>query len=108
MPICTASGSPYQVSWDTTALSDGLYDLRVITSDNVGNSFTSALITNVRVDNTAPTNSVSLSSVSPSGSAYLSGTTLYYRGSGGGAGGSCPHVNTVATDHSGPASSTFP
>ena len=26
--------SPYQTSWDTSALSDGQYDLRVITTDN--------------------------------------------------------------------------
>ncbi len=33
---------------------DGLYDLRVVTTDKAGNTFTSALVTNVRVDNTAP------------------------------------------------------
>jgi len=33
--------SPYSVSWDTTAVADGLYDLRVITTDNVGNTSTS-------------------------------------------------------------------
>src|SRR2546423_1226779 len=62
--------SPYSVSWDTTGLSDGLYDLRVVTADNVANSFTSALVTNVRVDNTIPTNSLSLQSVSPAGAAF--------------------------------------
>ena len=40
--IGTASGSPYQVSWDTTGVADGLYDLRVVTTDNVGNTTTSA------------------------------------------------------------------
>ena len=50
--------SPYSVAWDTTALADGLYDLRVITTDNVGFTFTSALVTNVRIDNTNPTGSV--------------------------------------------------
>ena len=55
--------SPYSVNWDTTAVADGLYDLRVITTDNVGNTFTSALVTNVRVDNTLPTNVLSLQSV---------------------------------------------
>jgi hypothetical protein len=44
-------------SWDTTAQSDGQYDLRVVTTDLAGNSFTSATIT-VRVDNTLPTGSV--------------------------------------------------
>ena len=44
-------------SWNTTAQSDGLYDLRVVTTDNAGNVFTSTAIT-VRVDNTLPTGSV--------------------------------------------------
>ena len=50
--------TPYATTWDTTRFTDGLYDLRVITTDNVGNTFTSATIANVRVDNTAPTGSV--------------------------------------------------
>ena len=37
------------------ACADGLYDLRSITTDKAGNAITSALVTNVRVDNTAPT-----------------------------------------------------
>jgi hypothetical protein len=45
--------SPYSVTWDTTAVADGQYDLRVVTTDNAGNAFTSPTIT-VRVDNTAP------------------------------------------------------
>src|SRR5207247_1425367 len=52
--ISTDSSSPYSVSWDTTAVSDGQYDLRVITTDNAGNPFTSGLVT-VRIDNTNPT-----------------------------------------------------
>ena len=34
--------TPYATTWDTTTFTDGLYDLRVITTDNVGNAFTSA------------------------------------------------------------------
>src|SRR5262249_47134761 len=56
--IGTATGSPYQVSWDTTAVADGLYDLRVVTTDNAGLSTTSATVANVRVDNANPTGSV--------------------------------------------------
>jgi len=98
--------SPYSVNWDTTAVADGLYDLRVITTDNVGNSFTSALVTNVRVDNTLPTNALTLSSVNPGGNAYLTGTTVYYRGA---AAGNFQLQNTVSDPGgSGPASSTFP
>ena len=64
--------SPYSVAWDTTAVADGLYDLRVITTDNAGNTFTSALITNVRVDNTNPTGSLT----APSAGANLTGSAV--------------------------------
>ena len=40
--------SPYSVAWDTTAVADGLYDLRVITTDNAGNTFTPRKITRAR------------------------------------------------------------
>ena len=46
--------SPYGVTWDTTALTQGNYDLRVVTTDNAGNSFTSPTRT-VFVDSIAPT-----------------------------------------------------
>ena len=97
--------SPYSVNWDTTAVADGLYDLRVITTDNVGNTFTSALVTNVRVDNTLPTNVLSLQSVAPAGSAFLNGNTVYYRGT---AAGNFQLQNAVSDAGSGPASSVFP
>ena len=52
--INTDTTSPYSVTWDTTALTDGgSYDLRVITTDNASNTFTSATVT-VTVDRTAP------------------------------------------------------
>ena len=44
-------------SFDTTAVADGLYDLRVTTTDNAGNASTSTAIT-IRVDNTLPTGSI--------------------------------------------------
>src|SRR4029079_245590 len=44
-------------SFDTTLIPDGLVDLRVTTTDNAGNAFTSAAIT-VRIDNTLPTGAV--------------------------------------------------
>ena len=97
------TSSPYGVTWDTTAVTDGLYDLRVITTDNAGNTFTSTTITNVRVDNTVPTQTLALTGVAPAGSAYLSGTNLFYRGA---AAGQLRVRNTVADGGSGPASST--
>lgn len=54
----------------------------------------------VNVDRTAPTNSITLSSVT--GGAHLAGTTLYYRGL---AAGSVRLTNAVADAGSGPASS---
>ena len=56
-------------TFDTTAVADGLYDLRVVTTDNAGNAFTSGVIT-VRVDNTLPTGSVT----SPAAAADVRGS----------------------------------
>ncbi len=55
--IGTDTSAPYSVSWDTTPLGDGDYDLRVLTTDIAGNTFTSATRT-VSVDNHAPTVSI--------------------------------------------------
>src|SRR5205807_385154 len=70
--IATDNSSPYSVAWDTTAVGDGLYDLRVITTDNAGNTFTSALVTNVRVDNTNPTGSLT----APAAAANVTGNAV--------------------------------
>src|SRR5581483_3651305 len=56
----------------------------------------------VQIDTTAPTNSLSLSGVAPAGSALLSGTTVWYRGAGGGL---LAFANAVSDGGSGPASS---
>jgi hypothetical protein len=40
-------------AWDTTALADGVYDLRVLVTDDAGNQRAST-VTGVRVDNIAP------------------------------------------------------
>ena len=53
--ICTDASSPYSCSWDTTGVADGLYDLRAVTTDNAGNTKSSTTVANRRVDNTAPT-----------------------------------------------------
>ncbi|HKO73924.1 MAG TPA: hypothetical protein VJU01_01285, partial [Gaiellaceae bacterium] len=46
--------SPYSVSFDTTTVTDGLYDFQAIATDGAGNQATSATISNRRIDNTAP------------------------------------------------------
>ncbi len=48
------TSSPYSVNWNAGALAQGNYDLRVITTDNAGNTFTSPTRT-VFVDSTPPT-----------------------------------------------------
>ena len=56
--VDTDTGSPYSVSFDTSGVSDGLYDLRAVATDVAGNTTISALVANRRVDNTAPTASL--------------------------------------------------
>jgi hypothetical protein len=52
---CAATTSPYSCTWSTTALTDGLYDLRALATDNAGNATASATVSSRRVDNVAPT-----------------------------------------------------
>ena len=52
--VDTDMSSPYSISFDTTGVTDGLYDLRLVATDQVGNTTISALVANRRVDNTAP------------------------------------------------------
>jgi Bacterial Ig domain len=56
--VCTDASSPYSCSFDTTAVGDGLYDFRAVSIDIAGNPNTSSTVTNRRVDNTAPTASL--------------------------------------------------
>ena len=52
--VCTDFSTPYTCSLDTTTLSEGLYDFRVTSSDVAGNTHTSSIVADRRVDNTAP------------------------------------------------------
>ncbi len=56
-PASAGTWTNQGATFDTTAVTDGLYDLRVVTTDNAGNIFTSG-VTTVRVDNTLPTGSI--------------------------------------------------
>jgi hypothetical protein len=68
--VCTDTSSPYGCTFDSTAVTDGLYDFRAVTTDNAGNTTTSATVANRRVDNTAPTAGLT------DPGAYLRGTTI--------------------------------
>ena len=85
-PAGAGSWSPTPASWNTAsgpdAVADGEYDLRVTTTDNAGNAFTSAAIT-VKVDHTAPVTSASLAPGSPSNSPV---TVTFTAGDGTGSG----------------------
>ncbi len=73
--VGTDTNAPYSVNWNTSALSDGDYDLRVITTDDAGNTFTSATRT-VTVDNSAPSApNVTLSESSPF--AHVTGSEIF-------------------------------
>ena len=49
---------PYNATLDTSGLADGLYDLRVFTTDSAGNAEATPATVQVRVDNTLPTGTV--------------------------------------------------
>jgi hypothetical protein len=70
------TASPYQVSWDTTTVANGQYDLRVTTTDNADNSATSSIVT-VTVANSFQ---VTVSSPQAAGSAF--GVTITARANG--------------------------
>ncbi len=53
-PVGTDTSSPYSVSFDSTAVADGVYDLRVVVTDAAGNVLNSAIVQNRRIDNTPP------------------------------------------------------
>jgi hypothetical protein len=93
--------SPYSVSW-TSQPADGTYTLIARATDNVDN-WTDSSTRTVTVDNTAPTQSLALTGVSPAGTAYKSGSTVYYRAS---VAGSFQLRNTVTDSPAGAASST--
>ena len=48
-PIGTAKAAPWKVSFSTSGLTPGLYDLRAIASDSAGNSALSVLLTKRRI-----------------------------------------------------------
>ena len=64
------TASPYGLSWDTTAASNGTHALTAVARDAAGNSTTSVSIT-ITVDNSAPT----VALTTPAAGAMVGGTT---------------------------------
>jgi hypothetical protein len=64
-PIGTDTTSPYTTSWDTTAVSDGQYDVRAVATDKANNTNTS-FVASRRVDNAAPTTTIDAMPTDPS------------------------------------------
>src|SRR5207245_11385478 len=52
--IASDTTTPWGTALDTTALADGLYDFRAVATDQTGNTGTSPIRSNIRIDNTAP------------------------------------------------------
>jgi hypothetical protein len=49
---CVRTDSPWSCRFDTTILTDGLHDFRAIAADEAGNTTTSAVVRNRKIDNT--------------------------------------------------------
>ena len=73
--ICTAASSIVTCSWNTAALADGLYDLRTIVTDVAGNTGTSPVVSNRRLDNIAPTATMTAPAANLTGSITLASTS---------------------------------
>ncbi len=69
--IGVVTASPYTTSWDTTAIPDGSYDLRMIVTDSAGNTTISSTRT-VTIDNNPPTGSIT----APANGAYVHGNAV--------------------------------
>jgi len=90
--IATDATAPFAASWNTTGVTDGLYDLRVVATDGAGRTGTSSVVANRRVDNTAPDTSIDSHPSDPSNdsgpvfqfSSSESGSTFECRLDGGG------------------------
>ena len=79
--ICTDATSPYSCSFDTAGVTDGLYDLRAVATDNASRLTNSTVVTNRRVDNTVPAVSMTDPGTPLSGTISL-GATASDTGSG--------------------------
>jgi hypothetical protein len=97
--IATNPTSPY-----SDPVTAGCYEYRYLISDNIGNQATYTSPNVVVVDQTPPTNAITITS-SLGAASVSGGATLYYKGD---ASGSFKFVDAVGDANSGPASADFP
>ena len=81
-PLHPRRPQPISCAWNTTSLADGLWDLRTVATDVAGNQTISAPVFNRRVDNTAPTVSLTDPGTPLKGTVTLASTTGDGAGSG--------------------------
>ncbi|RHW26503.1 signal peptidase I [Nocardioides immobilis] len=77
--LCTDTGAPYSCAWDTTAVADGLYDLRAVVTDGAGTQTISTTMAGRQVDN-APLRGVDVQTTNGGGTAgkITSGDTVTF------------------------------
>ena len=96
----------YATTW-SAGQADGAYQLIARATDNVGNVRDTASPVNITLDNTNPSQTLALNSVSQSGGldqAFKNGTTVFFHGT---TAGSFKVRSSVTDGGSGPASATF-
>lgn len=98
----TGGGTRSFTGIDVSALLDGPITASATATSADGDSSSPASSVNTK-DTAAPSGSLALTGVSPAGSALLTGSSVMYRGAGG---GSLALQNTVSDGGSGPGSST--
>ena len=79
---CTSSASPFSCSFNTGSVADGDYDFRVVATDGVAKTGTSAAVTSRRIDNGAPSSVVLAALPSPLQGAVPMSATATDLGSG--------------------------
>ncbi len=74
--ICTQASAGVTCAWNTASLADGLYDLRTIATDVAGNTtVTSTVVANRRLDNIAPSATMTAPAANLTGSVTLASTS---------------------------------
>ena len=102
----TSWSLPFPVAnFATAGGGDGTYVVKSFATDSSGNIQAPAATATFSLDNTPPSNLLTLTAQSPAGASFMSGNTVYFRGTGGGSGGTFKIRDAVTDSGSGPASS---